>query len=511
MPSLPVSPLPPSSSLAQAARARLLASSKAAVFVIRARRKTISSLGGRARVFSGASRVGAGNLPPSGRPWTGAAHDQGTLTAFSARSAQRRRTETRSLPRGARWTAATARDGAVGAPGPTLHLRPHGATAAGRDGCSRSPSSTGALVLPGAAAAAADESRPTADPSAPTPTAPYAGLPPQGTAPDGSTVGGEDLDTREVVVADDAPDLPPGLAASGWLVADAGTGEVLAARDPHGRYYPASTLKTLTLLTLAPLLDPDLVVEGTAEDESVEGSRVGLVQGGRYPVALLFQALILQSGNDAANALARAAGGLDGDRRGHERDGRADRRLRHRGGHAVRSGRRRAVLLALRPRPDLPRAARRPGDGGRPGHPDRPDARGRGPLPRLPDPEPEPAAHGLRGQPRRQDRLHRRRAAHVRHRGRAQRAPARRQRHGHRGAPLRAADQAALLLDWGVRPPGRRRGRRDAGRVRRPRSGAVDEHAGGAAEPDAVDRRRRARRRAAVPAGAGGPRRRAPS
>jgi serine-type D-Ala-D-Ala carboxypeptidase (penicillin-binding protein 5/6) len=169
---------------------------------------------------------------------------------------------------------------------------------------------TGALVLPGAVAAA-DEPRPTADPSAPTPTAPYDGQPPQGSAPDGSTVGGDELDTRDVAVPDDAPELPAGLAASGWLVADAGAGEVLAARDPHGRYYPASTLKTLTLLALAPRLDPAQVVEGTAEDESVEGSRVGLVEGGRYPVALLFQALILQSGNDAANALARAAGGVE--------------------------------------------------------------------------------------------------------------------------------------------------------------------------------------------------------
>jgi len=167
----------------------------------------------------------------------------------------------------------------------------------------------GVLLLPGVAAAA-DDSRPTVDPSAPTPTAPYADGPPQGSAPDGSTVGGDDLDTRGVVVDDDAPDLPSDVVAAGWLVADAGTGEVLAARDPHGRYYPASTLKTLTLLTLAPVLDPELVVVGTVEDEGVEGSRVGLVEGGRYPVSLLFQALILQSGNDAANALARAAGGL---------------------------------------------------------------------------------------------------------------------------------------------------------------------------------------------------------
>jgi D-alanyl-D-alanine carboxypeptidase len=169
---------------------------------------------------------------------------------------------------------------------------------------------TAVVTLPGAAPALAEGARPTVDPTAPTPTAPFTGPPPQGSAPDGRTVGGEKLDTRGVVVADGAPPLPDGLAANGWLVADAGTGDVLAARDPHGRYYPASTLKTLTLLTLAPLLDPAAVVAGTAEDESIEGSRVGLVQGGRYPVSLLFQALILQSGNDAANALARTAGGV---------------------------------------------------------------------------------------------------------------------------------------------------------------------------------------------------------
>jgi serine-type D-Ala-D-Ala carboxypeptidase (penicillin-binding protein 5/6) len=176
----------------------------------------------------------------------------------------------------------------------------------------------GAALLAGVCAvlltvgpAAADDARPTVDPSAPTPTSPYPVRPPQGHGPGGRTVGGPDLETRGLVVADGAPTLPAGIPAAGWLVADAGTGEVLAARDPHGRYYPASTLKTLTLLTLVPLLDPARVVVGTAEDANIEGSRVGLVEGGQYPVSLLFQALILQSGNDAANALARAAGGVD--------------------------------------------------------------------------------------------------------------------------------------------------------------------------------------------------------
>ncbi|WP_104527762.1 D-alanyl-D-alanine carboxypeptidase family protein [Blastococcus saxobsidens] len=172
---------------------------------------------------------------------------------------------------------------------------------------SAAPTSSAAAPASGSSGPPA---RPTVDPEAPTPSAPLTGMPPQGTAPDGSTVGGGRLGTRGTVVAEVAPPLPEGLAASAWLVADAGTGQVLAARDPHGRYYPASTLKALTLLTLAHRLDPAAVVTGTAEDENAEGSRVGLVAGGQYPVRLLFEALVLQSGNDAATALARAAGGV---------------------------------------------------------------------------------------------------------------------------------------------------------------------------------------------------------
>ncbi|WP_369132788.1 D-alanyl-D-alanine carboxypeptidase family protein [Modestobacter sp. I12A-02662] len=169
----------------------------------------------------------------------------------------------------------------------------------------------GLVLLGTGGPALAEDARPTVDPSAPSPTAPYENGPPQGHAPDGSTVGGEGLDTRGLVTTAGAPALPEGIDARGWLVADATTGAVLGARDPHGRYYPASTLKTLTLLTLAPVLDHDLVVEGTEEDEGIEGSRVGLVRGGQYSVDLLFRALMMQSGNDAANALARAAGGVE--------------------------------------------------------------------------------------------------------------------------------------------------------------------------------------------------------
>src|SRR5918998_2092197 len=88
------------------------------------------------------------------------------------------------------------------------------------------------LLLGGPGPALAEEARPTADPSAPRPTAPVPGGPPQGSGPGGVTVGGEGLDTRGTVVTDGAPSLPDEVVAPGWLVADATSGAVLAARDP---------------------------------------------------------------------------------------------------------------------------------------------------------------------------------------------------------------------------------------------------------------------------------------
>jgi D-alanyl-D-alanine carboxypeptidase (penicillin-binding protein 5/6) len=122
-------------------------------------------------------------------------------------------------------------------------------------------------------------------------------------------VGGDRLGASGVVVDEDAPDLPEGLTAASWVLADLDSGKVLAAKDPHGRYAPASTLKTLTAVTLIPVLEPDRKVVPTFDDLDVEGSKVGLVERVGYPVHELFSALMMVSGNDAANVLASAAGG----------------------------------------------------------------------------------------------------------------------------------------------------------------------------------------------------------
>lgn len=184
-----------------------------------------------------------------------------------------------------------------------------GSGAAGAAPASGSGSSAPSSESGGSSAAPSTVPRPTVDASQPSPTEPYPGGPPVGTAPDGSTVGGAQLATRGLVVQPGSP-VVPGITAAGWLVADLDLGVVIGAQDPHGRYYPASTLKTLTLASLYPELDPNLVVFATAEDANIEGSRVGIVDGGQYTVHQLALGLMLQSGNDAANALARTYGGV---------------------------------------------------------------------------------------------------------------------------------------------------------------------------------------------------------
>ena len=146
--------------------------------------------------------------------------------------------------------------------------------------------------------------------SGPSPTLPDPHPPEGGHAPDGTVVGGPELLSRSVVQVSGSPALPAGISARAFMVTDLDTGEVLAARDPHGRYQPASVLKLLTSLTILPRLPGNRVIVASNRAANAEGSTVGLVPGGRYTVDTLFKALLLMSGNDAAVALSEAAGGV---------------------------------------------------------------------------------------------------------------------------------------------------------------------------------------------------------
>jgi serine-type D-Ala-D-Ala carboxypeptidase (penicillin-binding protein 5/6) len=123
------------------------------------------------------------------------------------------------------------------------------------------------------------------------------------------TVGGERL-ADHGYVWDRSGAEPPHIQASSYVIADLETGAVLAAKDPHGQFRPASTLKTLTSITLIPRLKPEQKVRPSRNAVNISGSAVGLDTKWTYTVRDLFHGLLMQSGNDAAIALAEANGGL---------------------------------------------------------------------------------------------------------------------------------------------------------------------------------------------------------
>ncbi|MFD5819398.1 D-alanyl-D-alanine carboxypeptidase family protein [Streptomyces sp. NPDC127038] len=108
-----------------------------------------------------------------------------------------------------------------------------------------------------------------------------------------------------------APEVPD-VSALSWVVADATTGDVLAAHNAHRRLPPASTLKTLFALTVLPKLPGSTL--HTVKERELEGigagsSMVGVAEGITYRVSDLWRGVFLNSGNDAVHVLASMNGG----------------------------------------------------------------------------------------------------------------------------------------------------------------------------------------------------------
>ncbi|WP_344678645.1 D-alanyl-D-alanine carboxypeptidase family protein, partial [Saccharopolyspora taberi] len=176
-----------------------------------------------------------------------------------------------------------------------------------------------AIIGPGVAAAAPPPPPPPApcsNETAPPPPVDTSEVPKPGApSPDPlpvpeEPVGGSRLGDCEGALVPEGASAPPAeVGAASWLVADLDSGAVLAAKDPHARHRPASTIKVLTALVAIRELRMDDTVVATQADADQEGSKVGLAAGVTYTVEQVLTGLVMQSGNDAAHALAMKVGG----------------------------------------------------------------------------------------------------------------------------------------------------------------------------------------------------------
>ncbi len=100
----------------------------------------------------------------------------------------------------------------------------------------------------------------------------------------------------------------------GAIVIDANTGNVLIQDSADVVNPPASVTKLMTFLIVSDRirsgnLTLQTPVHVTAEDAKIGGTQVWLKEGETFTVDELLYALMIQSANDAANALARTAAG----------------------------------------------------------------------------------------------------------------------------------------------------------------------------------------------------------
>src|ERR1700737_4611586 len=140
---------------------------------------------------------------------------------------------------------------------------------------------------------------------------PQAGDPPAPLPVPAKPLGGDALSGCGIITAPGTPPVPKDISADAWVVADLDSGDVIAARDPHGRHRPASIIKVLLATQALPDLPIHKVVAGTQDDANAEGTKVGVGENGWYSINDLLHGLLMHSGNDTAHALAMQLGGMD--------------------------------------------------------------------------------------------------------------------------------------------------------------------------------------------------------
>jgi len=101
----------------------------------------------------------------------------------------------------------------------------------------------------------------------------------------------------------------PIIEAQRGIVIDSKTGTILYEKDMHSQGEPASITKVMTCILALENLEMEQVVEIDHETSFTGGSRIYLIEGELIEVKHLLRAMMLESANDAAVALAKAVAG----------------------------------------------------------------------------------------------------------------------------------------------------------------------------------------------------------
>lgn len=131
-----------------------------------------------------------------------------------------------------------------------------------------------------------------------------------------ATGDGGDFARKENGIEDKEEILPPVISAEGAILTDGESGDVLFEKNADKKLYPASTTKIMTAMVAIEILDEidadlDSKVTVPYAAANTEGSSVYLKAGEKVTMRELLYGMMLQSGNDAAVAVAICCGGTE--------------------------------------------------------------------------------------------------------------------------------------------------------------------------------------------------------
>lgn len=109
---------------------------------------------------------------------------------------------------------------------------------------------------------------------------------------------------------------PPDLDTKGYVLMDANSGQILAAKNPDTRMEPASLTKIMSMYVISEALKSGKIhlndlVTISKDAWRTGGSRMFIQVGTQVPVQQLIDGIVVVSGNDAAVAMAEYVGGTE--------------------------------------------------------------------------------------------------------------------------------------------------------------------------------------------------------